>query len=42
MDYVLDLLPLLWSHPETGVTIRDEDMPDELKPARADGARGWA
>jgi hypothetical protein len=31
-DYELDFMPLLWRHPESGVAIYDEDMPDELRP----------
>lgn len=31
-DFRLDLAPLVWVHPETSVTILDEDMPDELRP----------
>lgn len=31
-DYDLDALSLTWVHPETGVSIYDEDMPRELKP----------
>lgn len=31
-DYELDRLPLQWVHPETGVRINAEDMPEELKP----------
>lgn len=35
MDFCYRLLPNLWVHLQTGVTILDEDMPDELRP---DGA----
>ena len=35
MDFTYRPLPNLWVHPETGVTILDEDMSDELRP---DGA----
>lgn len=31
-DFELDLLPLIWRHPETGIAIYDEDMPWELRP----------
>lgn len=31
-DFELDLMPLIWRHPESGVEITDEDMPDELRP----------
>lgn len=31
-DWRLDLVSLTWSHPDSNVTIRYEDMPDELHP----------
>jgi hypothetical protein len=31
-DFVHDLLPDVWTHPETGVLILGEDMPRELMP----------
>lgn len=31
-DWQLRLMSLEWVHPETLVTIRNEDMPDELRP----------
>lgn len=32
-DFIYEPKPQWWVHPETGVTIFDEDMPWELRPA---------
>lgn len=34
MDFEHDYLPDTWTHPETGVMILGEDMPQELIPPR--------
>lgn len=31
-DFALDMLTDVWAHPETGVSILGEDMPQELIP----------
>ncbi|WP_281268413.1 hypothetical protein [Xylanimonas oleitrophica] len=33
-DYRYEQEPNVWFHPETGVSIWDEDMPWELRPER--------
>lgn len=38
-DFELDVLPNVWTHPDTRVSILDEDMPDELRPPGAPSAR---
>ena len=31
-DWQYQPLPNAWHHPQTNVTVYDEDMPDELRP----------